>query len=241
MLQVVCCIDVGIRNLSICIISSEYEILLWNVYNVLESDDHTCNGMFKNGKICGRNCTMKYKDSKNVNGNNVTIYTCKSHFPKDIKQTRLNTFKKKNVKDYLMQDIAKAIIRKMDEICLDPVFDKVTSIFLELQPKINRKAVFASDILYGMLVSKYIDTCVPIRHVSARKKLRLYDGPVLECRLKGAYAKRKWTSIQHVDFFLKTKFPPEQMEKWLNVFIGHKKQDDMSDALLYCIHALKGF
>ena len=43
------CIDVGLRNLSICIMNSNYEILLWDVFNVLDSDDYHCQGKFKNG------------------------------------------------------------------------------------------------------------------------------------------------------------------------------------------------
>ena len=89
------CIDVGLRNLSMCIMDSDYNILLWDVYNVLDSDEHYCEGKFKNGKICNRNCNMKYVK------NGTTVFTCKSHFPKEIHETKINIFKKRNIIRYI--------------------------------------------------------------------------------------------------------------------------------------------
>ncbi len=41
------CYDVGLRNLSACIMNDAYEILLWDNYNVLDSDDYHCESLFK--------------------------------------------------------------------------------------------------------------------------------------------------------------------------------------------------
>ena len=59
--KIVCCIDVGLRHLAFCIMNNNYEILLWDVVNVLDSDEYKCQGKFKNGKICNIKCNMKYE------------------------------------------------------------------------------------------------------------------------------------------------------------------------------------
>ena len=60
------CVDPGLRNLSFCIMNSEYEILLWDTFNILDSDDYHCESLFKNGKVCNRKCIMKYKKEDTI-------------------------------------------------------------------------------------------------------------------------------------------------------------------------------
>jgi len=229
------CIDPGLRNLSLCIMNSNYEILLWDVYDVLDSDDYHCESELKNGKICGRKCNMKHKCEETF------VYTCKTHFPKDIKATKSNDFKKKNVDTYLLQDIAKVFIQKIQELYDEnPVFKELNSILIELQPKCNSKMSFVSHVLYGKLVELYKETNVTIRFVRASQKLRAYTGPVIECKLKGKYAQRKWLSIQYIKWFLENKFSKEQKEKWLPFFESKKVQADMGDTALMSINAISG-
>jgi hypothetical protein len=214
--------------------NSEFEILLWNVYNVLDSDDYHCESKIKNGNECGRKCTMKYKH------NDEYIYTCKLHFPKDIQKTKDNDFKSKNINEYLLQDIATRFLQKINDIYNEniEIFQQLDCIFIELQTQTNNKALFMSHILYGKYVELYKNTTIPIRFVRASKKLKAYTGPEIECHLKGSYAKRKWLSIQYMKWFLENKFSLEQKEKWLPIFSSHSKQDDMSDTGLMCINAI---
>lgn len=229
------CCDPGLRNLSLCIMNNNHEILLWGVYNILDSDDYRCESFFKNGKQCNRKCTMKYKNTDQF------VYTCKTHFPKDIKKTATNNFKKKSIDDYLLQDIARIFVERIQEIHdSDKVFRTLTHIFIELQPKCNPKSLFISHILYGKFIELYKDT-IPIRFVRASQKLKSYTGPEILCKLKGAYAKRKWLSIQYCKWFLENKFSKEQKEKWLPFFLSHNKADDLSDAKLMAINAINGF
>jgi len=229
------CVDPGIRNLSLCIMNSEYNILLWDTFNILDGDDYHCEGLFKNGKVCGRKCIMKYKKDDST-----LIYTCKTHFPKTIKKTKLNDFKKKSIDDYLLQDIANTFINRLQEIYdQNPVFKTLTSILIELQPKCNPKMLFISHILYGKFVELYKNT-IPIRFVRASQKLRAYTGPEIECKLKGKYAQRKWLSIQYGQWFLENKFSQEQRDKWLPIFISKTVKADMGDTLLMCINAITG-
>ena len=238
-------IDVGLRNLSMCIMDcsdkkdlNTYEILLWDVYNTLDSDDYHCEGIMKSGKVCGKKCSMKYKVADTTAFN----YSCKSHFPKEIKQNKTNIFKKKMIKDYLLQDIVKIVLNRLKDIYFQnkETFDKLKEIIIELQPKINPKMKMVSHIIYGKLVEIFEDKQTTIRFVRASQKLRAYTGPEIECKLKGAYAKRKWLSIQYVTWFLENKFSNEQKTKWLESFLNCTKRDDRSDTALMAINCLYG-
>lgn len=228
------CIDPGIRNLSMCIMNSDREILLWDVYNILDEDDYHCEQTFKNGKVCGRKCNMKYKKEQ------ATTFTCKTHFPKNIKKTKINNFKKKSIDDYLLQDIANTFVKRIQEIYdSNDVFKELTNIYIELQPKCNPKSLFVSHILYGKFVQLYKNT-IPIRFVRASQKLHAYTGPHIECKLKGKYAQRKFLSVKYIQWFLENKFSKEQREKWLPIFLSHSKKDDMSDTALMAINSITG-
>lgn len=226
------CVDPGLRNLSFCIMNSDYEILLWNTFNILDDDDYNCESLFKNGNICNRKCTMKYNNNEKI------IFTCKTHFPKEIKKAKLNDFKKKSIDDYLLQDIANTFIHRLQEIYdQNPVFKTLTSIFIELQPKCNPKMLFISHILYGKFVELYKNT-IPIRFIRASQKLKAYTGPPIECKLKGKYAQRKFLSVKYGEWFLENKFSQKQRDKWLPTLTG--KLDDRHDVLLMSINAITG-
>lgn len=229
--------DPGLKNFSVCIMNSAYEILLWDVYNILNDDDYKCKGLFKNGKICNRKCNMKYKL------NNDTIHCCKTHFPKTITKTKLNNFKKKNIDQYLLQDISKSFINKINQLYNDnnDIFQQVDCIIIELQPSMNKKMGFISHILYGKLVELYLNTSVSIKFVRASLKLRAYTGPPIHCHLKGAYAKRKWLSVKYGEWFLQHRFSQEQRDKWIP-FLNSKstKADDVYDTLLMNINNISG-
>lgn len=238
-------IDIGVRNLAVCIMNASdktkldtYKIELWNVYNTLESDDSigTCNGIQKNQKVCGKKCGYKYLKE------NVLIYCCKMHFPKDIKVTTKNIFKKKTIDSYLLQDIANIVLLKIQKIYNENIilFNRLKSVIIELQPKINSSAKFISHIIYGKLVELLRNQKTTIRFVRASQKLRAYTGPVIECKLKGKYAQRKWLSIQYTKWFLENKFSKEQKEKWMTVFLSHKKQDDLGDTFLMVVNSIHG-
>lgn len=228
------CIDIGIRNLSMCIMNNSYEILLWDVYNVLDSDDKKCSSLLKNGNICNKKCSMKYTNE------NIEYFTCKTHFPKSIKANKNNNLKKKNIKNYTLQEIAETLISKIEDIynINKNIFDKVKKIDIELQPRCNPKMVFISHILYGKMIELYKNSRIPIRFIRASEKLKAYKGPYIKCHLKNKYSQRKWLSIEYTKWFLENKFSEEQKEKWGTVFESYSKKDDLCDSMLMCINAI---
>ena len=238
-------IDVGLRNLAFCCMSSDnktdlssYNVKLWKVYNTLDSDDYSCETIQKNGKVCGKKCSLKYKETTKI----LYSYCCKTHFPKTIQKTSQNVFKKKMIDSYLLQDIAKIVLDRLDIIfeTNKSLLLEVKKVVIELQPKINQKMKFTSHIIYGKLVELYKDTSITIRFVRASQKLKAYTGPIIECKLKGGYARRKWLSIQYTRWFLETKFCKEQKEKWLSEFLECGKSDDRADTFLMALNELHG-
>jgi hypothetical protein len=243
-------IDVGLRNLAMCIMSADdkadistYKIHHWEVYNTLDEDDYLCNNIQKNGEVCGKKCGYKYVEN---NKNGMVIHCCKLHFPKELLNnkniSKQYIFKKKAVNDYLLQDIAKIVLTKLQEIFDNnkELFIQVTQILIELQPKVNQKMKFTSHIIYGKLVELYYNTKTTVRFVRAAQKLKAYTGPIIECSLKGSYAKRKWLSIQYCIWFLTNKFSKEQNEKWVEHLNLSNKKDDMSDVALMAINGHYG-
>ena len=230
------CIDVGLRNLSMCIMNNNYSILLWDIFNILDSDDHLCTSSFKNGKLCNRKCTKTYIP---LTENKNPVFCCKTHFPKDIKAAKMHDFKKKSIDAYLLQDIAKAFIQRVQDIYdHNQPMKQVNTVLIELQPKCNPKMLFTSHILYGKLVELYKETNITVKFVRASQKLKAYTGPIIECPLKGKYAQRKWLSVKYGYWFLENKFSKEQQELWLPTLTG--KLDDRMDCFLMAINSITG-
>lgn len=236
-------LDVGLKTMSICIASctdrkdlTTYRIHLWDIYDILEEDNHLCKSIQKNKKSCEKKCTFKYKSD------NDEIYTCKKHFPKDITIEKSNNYKQKLIKDYLLQDIVKAVITKINQIYNDnlELFTQLTEIIIELQPKVNASMKMISHVIYTKFTDLFIQTNTKIKFVRASQKLKAYTGPEIFCKLKGAYPRRKWFSVQYVIWFLENKFSIEEKDKWLDNFLGCRKLDDRADSFLMMINTLHG-
>lgn len=243
-------IDVGLKNLAMCVMDCEknndfktYNIHLWEVFNTLEEKDEninvTCIGKLKNGKTCGKKCSYKYT---NPLDREIITATCKYHFPKNIKLMPIHKIKEKRVNDYLLQDISRIVLLKIKDIydTNKELFQKVKKIFVELQPRCNNKMKLISHLIYGKFVELYIDNpSTIVRFVRASQKLKAYRGPVVICKLKGAYAKRKFLSIEYTKWFLQNEFDCIKINNWKTHFDKHFKKDDLGDVFLMAINALK--
>lgn len=233
-------IDVGIKNLSLCVMNYQnpndlttYSIELWGVYDTLNTPDELCKSLKKSGDICGKKCNYKHENA----------YSCKTHFPKSSLPIKpCNKFSQKKVKSYSFQDLAKNVISKITEIYTEnaEIFANITKVFIELQPNCNQRMKFISHIIYGKFIDLYKEAKVDINFIRASKKLSLskLQLPVIQCSLKSKYSRRKFLSIEYVKFLLENKFSEEQKEKWLPFLLSHKKQDDFSDTYLYCVNVI---
>jgi hypothetical protein len=248
-MPIVASIDVGIKNLAMCVMQNnpsdsknmtQYTIKLWDVFNLLDNDNHLCAGQTKKGLVCGKKCSLTWTEPNSP----TKRYSCKTHFPKHITQTTRNKYAPKKVNDDLLQDIALVVIVKMNELFVThkDIISSLDKVVIELQPKVNNKMKFISHIIYAKFVEFFANTQqkTSVRFVRAAQKLKAYTGPALNCTLKGAYAKRKWLSVQYTTWFLTSKFCSAQKDAWLQFLQTHSKADDLCDTFLMTINELHG-
>lgn len=77
--------DIGIKNLSYCIIDENYNIIDWNIINLLnnDSDENECNIIKKNGIKCDKKVThIDY--TENIEDIDSRKYFCKTHSKKQL-------------------------------------------------------------------------------------------------------------------------------------------------------------
>ena len=214
------CIDIGLKNLAMCIMNHDTTIKLWEVYNTIP--EQLCSGVQKNGKICGKKCTMF---SKNLG------YFCKLHSPKDTKP-----YKQKNSKTLGLQEIAQSLLNSLDTIFYNnkTVFLELKKICIELQPKINPKMKFASHVVYTKFLELYNkeNASIDIKFIGASRKLKS-----LAKVEKNTYAKRKVASVEYTKTFLQNIC--KNGKEWFYKIEDCKKKDDLADSLLMCVNQYK--
>lgn len=233
----VCTIDVGLKNLALCVMScndkqqlEDFNIEFWDVLNTLEVEQ-LCTGTTKSGKVCGKKASCFLQESK--------MYTCKAHAPKT---ETIKSYKPKGTKDFTLQEMAKAVLDALGNVLQQhhTTFANVDRVEIELQPRVNNKMKLISHVIFGKLVEHYSTQNTLVRFTRASQKLKAYTGPQLVCNLKSAYAKRKWLGIQYARWFFENAFTKTQTENWLDWFEKCNKKDDLSDVLLMAINALHG-
>jgi hypothetical protein len=238
--KIILTIDVGLKNLAMCIMDNNCQIYLWNVYNMLDNDDcelHSCCEMTKDGKQCDKKVQFHYPKENKITNETVMSYCCKKHFPKDMRVNEKKYFMKiKKVNDYLLQDIAERIMKTINSIYDDniEIFNMITNICIELQPKVNQRMKFTSHIIYAKFVDLYKYKNIPIRFIRASQNLQAYKGPVIECKLKTPYAKRKFLSVAYVKWYLefdKLNNEHNKDKKWMEFLLNHNKKDDLCDVV----------
>ena len=77
-----------------------------------------------------------------------------------------------------------------------------------------------------MVFMRMIQKIEKVQFVSARNKLKYYDGPVIECTLKSKYSRTKFLSKEYTKYYLKDD------EKNLSFFNSNKKKDDLADSFM---------
>ena len=259
--NIVLTIDVGLKNLAMCMMDSQYNIYLWDVYNVLDDEQYSysCEIRQKDGKMCAKKCQFKIpKELKNksiLQSNNIDekenttefFYSCKRHFPKEIPNQKKYFIKDKKVGDFLLQDIAERIMKGIHDIYNKNIdlFTRVTNICIELQPKVNQRMKFTSHIIYAKFVDLYKDynVEVPIRFIRASQNLQAYRGPPVECKLKTPYSRRKYLSVAYTKWYLEHDLLHNEFNKsknYLQFLLSHPKKDDLCDVSNANINVHKG-
>lgn len=236
--MIILSIDVGIKNLALCKLKKKddntFEILYWNIINILDEklkNCPKCTNFIKN-KICNKIATCQMSSEENI------YYFCdkktcqKKYNSYDIK-TLKQKFKKKKIKKITCKntpllELGTILIQKLTEI--QHIFSDVNIVVIENQPVLKNPTMksiqiilFSFFIEHGILLdSSDINNIILF---SARNKLKLYDGPTVECNIKNEYNKRKFLSVEYTKYYVKN-------TSFFDFFIKHRKKDDLADSFI---------
>ena len=235
-------IDVGIKNMAYCVIEKvssnkekEFKIHNWGIINILDEKINNlpkCSNYLKKG-LCNKlaYCVITKEDTDNT----VTKLhfcekiTCQKFLKKSYPKYKIKKLKKVNSKTVAILELAKILITKLqnNKILLD-----VDTVVIENQPVLKNPTMKSIQmILYAYFVEHgYISTDSTIKNIhlfSARNKLKLYDGPVVDTNhIKNKYNKRKFLSIEYTKYYIKP------YSNWLDFFLCQKKKDDLADSFI---------
>lgn len=228
--------DIGIKNLAYCMMEwisdkKECKILDWNVVNIIpDLVPQTCQGILTKKKtVCGK--TASYTK---VNNDNVEYY-CATHIKTYIKQKdkTVNKIKTRKVDSISNQELNTLLVKSLDQHQNLLDCDEVV---LEHQPSKNPKMKNLSFMLYSYFIIRgFIDKpstrCKQInfRQINSVKKLSLYDGPHVQCKLKDKYSRNKFYSKAYCEYMIKKS---NNDPKWLVYYNSCKKKDDLADCYL---------
>ena len=233
--------DVGIYNLAYCLIEiceNKIKIIDWNIIN-LRKDHINQNILICEEKTNGKNKICKNKAKYTHKSSNK--HYCLRHTKMCSKKTKCNIneifreikIKKKKKTKINIQELSKKLILELDNF---PNFLNMDYILIENQPVLKNPVMKSVQmVLYSYFLIKGIvkNTIKEIKFISARNKLKVYDGPAIEVKVKGKYAKRKRLSIEYCKYMIKND------NKNLIFFNKHKKKDDLADCYLQAMWFLK--
>ena len=215
--SLVAAFDIGITNLSICIMeknNQDLKILKWNIINIC-SDNLKCCKKLKNGNRCGK--IAHYIEDG--------CCYCASHKNENCKKI------KKENSDNLM-DYGLNMYRILDEEYKELLL-KCTDIIIENQPvKINATIKSIQMILFSYFINKNKN----VNLVNAIYKLKIneeYTKKYIGENKGSEYSKRKKLSIIYAYKILEKTNIENSL---LSSFTNHKKKDDLADSLLYCYY-----
>ena len=242
--------DVGIYNLAYCLIeysdkAKSCKILDWNIINLRKDVDNTtniieCDGINNSkNKKCKNKAKFIHKSgdkqyclrhAKKLHKSMSIDTSCIQTFDKIFKQIKIKKPKKKKIK---IHELGKNLVV---ELAKYPEFLNMDYILIENQPVLKNPTMKSVQmILYSYFLINGIikNTVKKIKFISARNKLKVYDGPPIEVKVKGKYAKRKCLSIEYCRYMIRDD------EKKLLFYNEHKKKDDLADSYLQAIWFLK--
>ena len=255
-------IDVGMKNLAICLFNIkdnlEYEIELWDVLNLCNDKNFLCIGEKKNGILCGKKARF-CKDNE---------YYCKIHAKNrkyKIPPSDLNIKKIKKMKLTKLKEIADKYNFKYEKKCkkiilcekicfnieckyLDNISIKKTKDFNLVQYGRNLKNEFnkiLKDIkIDGIIIENQIGPLAlrmktlqgMIMQHFIEKDIPLVEEVSASNKLKEFLGKSKTTYTERkkasIKFTHDILIKNNNLQNWLEHFNKHKKKDDLADSFL---------
>jgi len=127
------------------------------------------------------------------------------------------------------------LYNKLDNLKND-ILD-VDEVIIENQPVYKNPVMKSIQmLLYAYYMLKGItknDRINEIHMLNATQKMKVYDGPEIECNIKDTHEKNKYLSKEYCKHILKDN------EEMLNYFNTYDKKDDLADTYLQGLYFLK--
>lgn len=228
--------DIGLKNLSYCILQKNgegsvtkhnYSVVDWEVINLYPEDikHYTCVGLTKKKTMCGKKAKYSKGDE----------FYCKTHSPKDVKEIRKKKVKNKNPFEYATR--IKSELDKRPELCY------VDYVIIENQPALVNPIMKTVQIIILSYFSFKYSPEKPflVQNINAKRKEKLpdndpdwedseYKKQYLERigKIKSKYTRRKLLCFYYAKLCLETS--PEMQD----FLLTHQKQDDLTDSFLMC-------
>lgn len=227
--------DIGLKNLAFCVMrydptlksGNQYPISEWKNIDLTDKsgsdnvEDHNCEAVLESGKrkseVCGGGAKIVTEEGK---------YYCNRHNPD---KEKYSARKKRLVKTIGIKEMCCTLADRLDEY--EETFKNVDHAIIETQFSRNRKMLCLSDMLFSYFILKHIrndeSRCKEVKFISAKNKLKVYEGPSVECNRKNAKDKRKQLAIKYCEYMIRENKP--RLEEF-NKF--PRKKDDLSDCFL---------
>ena len=255
-------IDVGMKNLAICLFTItdniEYKIKCWDVLNLCEEQNFICGEKNKKCQPCNKNAKF-FKNDK---------YYCKIHAKKKeykVPPQELNPNKFKKLKVIKLKELVKKyeiefekkikkddLIEKLetfvDENYFDHISKKKTKDFNLVQYGRNLKKqmekIFKDVQIDGVIVENQIGPLAMrmktlqgmIMQHFIEKNIPLVEEVSASNKLKEFLGNKKTTYAERkkasVEITRKLITDNNLLLEWLEIFNKHKKKDDLADSFL---------
>lgn len=239
--MIIASFDIGIKNLAYCVLTynptnilNKYFIYDWDVINLF--DDCESNQCCKCNETKSNKSKNETKSNKSNKKNSYykyeNKYYCKNHLRINTfnETEKLNIYRTYSVKNIEYFELAKLMIESLDKID----FKYCDQIIIESQPNLQQKMKNLSMLLFNYFIIKYIinngnnninNKVKSIQFINSRNKLKVYDGPYVECNLKNQYNRNKYYSKEYCKYYV-------SHSKFNIYYLNSKKQDDLADCFL---------
>jgi hypothetical protein len=247
-------IDIGIKNLSICLIASDGSIRDWDILDLTNTTIHSCNYCMKHKRCTSRAiytiAGKMYYCNRHITKCIPSIRIAPPEYYSLLKKPSLMKTKKLNhmfelnasveeLTNHIYQHCATKVIQPVSANDMDLInIGKTLSTMLtnrltcinDIDTVLieNQISTIASRMkcVQGMVAQFFIEKAIyNILFISSINKLKLYDVP------KKTYKERKSSGILVVLDLLENSIN----HTWLSVFHTHKKKDDLADSYLQAL------